>query len=124
MFYLNLILSLWVLLLNDPIKRCNNFHRGNFVYAKSEYKGVVIHRFANEQVEQVGDTLKIFFSIKWLDDCNYILVPNKVFYKSVENVLPKDTILVHITEVLSDTSYRYTAIANTVETKYIIIKLK
>ena len=102
---------------------CNNFHEGIFIYQEGEYKGVKVHRSLSEQTEIIGDTITAYFFIKWVSDCSYMLIPNKVSYKSKENVLQKDTIKVNIIDVLSDTSYRYKAIQKDVATENIMVKV-
>ncbi len=113
--------STWFLLYLNYYINCENFREGTFIY--QDYEGVKVCRTLNEQTEIIGDTLITSFSIKWVSDCSYLLIPQKVIYKSKENVLPHDTIQVDIIEVLSDKSYRYKAITNGVETKYTMVKI-
>ena len=102
---------------------CASFREGTFMYQELVYQGVTIHRTPNEQMEIIGDMLITSFSIKWISDCSYILIPQKVIYKSKENDLPKDTIKVDIIEILSDTSYRYKAITKGVANEGTMIKI-
>lgn len=111
----------WFLLYLNCYNNCENFREGTFIY--QDYEGVKVHRTLNEQTEIIGDTLITSFSIKWVSDCSYILIPQKVIYKSKENALPQDTIKVDIIEVLSDKSYRYQAITKGVATKYTMVKI-
>ena len=48
---------------------CSNFREGVFIYKEASLKGVKIYRTLNDQIEIVGDTLVVSFSIKWIGDC-------------------------------------------------------
>ena len=106
-----IFLSLGVIIsCNQKQPECKDFRTGTFVYGEKEWKGVVIHREQDSQVEILGDTLTAYFKVIWTGDCTYDLVGEKVVYHEESNPLNIDTLHVTITEVINDSTYRYTSI--------------
>jgi hypothetical protein len=103
--------------------RCGNFHEGVFVYKEAEFSGGFVIRTETKQTETSGDSLKVESTIIWDSDCSYKLVFIGAYSKFREVEVPQDTVYVTITEVLSDSSYRYKAVVNGSVTEYTMIKL-
>jgi hypothetical protein len=102
---------------------CYRFYSGSYIYKEDVLRGVKIERNQHKQIETIGDTLIAYFIIEWQDKCSYNLIPEKVLYKSIENLLPKDTIHVSIIEISSDSSYRYRAITKKDTVVHTMIKV-
>ena len=115
------LLIIYLLFFQPQQNSCANFYQGKFAYENK--KELKIYRTLNEQIEFIGDSIATTFSIKWVNNCNYILIPKKVIYEMKIYDLPKDTIFVYITEILSDSSYRYKAVVNNSETIDTIYKV-
>ena len=91
---------------------CANFRNGKF---KSTYNGhtAMIERSGSNQTEYLvntKDSLKILFTVKWLDDCSYTLTPTKESFGKYPK-LPKNALItVNMTNVTA-TSYTQTSIS-------------
>jgi hypothetical protein len=90
--------------------QCKDFRAGTFVYGEKQWSGVIIHREQNSQIEILGDTLSAYFKIIWTGECTYDLVGEKVVYHSEINPLLIDTLHVTISEIINDSTYRYTSV--------------
>ena len=88
---------------------CKNFQTGTFRYGENQWASVKIFREKDSQVEILGDTLKAYFKITWTGDCTYDLVGEKVEYNSEIQPLEVKTLHVTITEIINDSTYRYTS---------------
>ena len=88
---------------------CNSFKTGTFRYGENEWASVKIFREKDTQVEVLGDTLSAYFKIVWTGDCTYDLVGEKVVYNSETQPLTVKTLHVTITEIVNDSTYRYSS---------------
>jgi len=88
---------------------CSNFKSGTFIYGEKEWESVKIFRDQDSQIEIIGDTLTAYFKILWTGDCTYDLTAEKVVYKSESHPLEIKTLHITITEILNDSTYRYTS---------------
>ena len=106
-----------------PKTPCGNFHEGVFVYQEAEFRGTMVVRTETQQTETSGDTIVIESHIIWDSDCSYKLAVVAAYSKTRTLEIPQDTIYVTITEILSDTSYRYKAVVSGNVMEHTMIKL-
>ncbi len=98
--------------LSAQSSNCAKFRNGKF---KSTYNGhtAVMERSGSNQTEYFvnrKDSLKIFFTVKWVDYCTYTLTPTKETFDKYPK-LPKNAfITVNMTNVTA-TSYTQTSIS-------------
>jgi len=88
---------------------CKNFRTGTYKYGSNEWAAVKIYRKDDTQIEVLGDTLSAYFKITWTGECTYDLVGEKVIYNSETQPLEVKTLHVTITEIINDSTYRYTS---------------
>ena len=69
---------------------CKKFHSGTFTYPDSPYKNTTITRTETTQTE-VNKAKNLFFSgtIRWVSDCEYIIVLDKSNAEGAEEMLGK-----------------------------------
>lgn len=86
-------------------KKCADFKTGTFEYSDQLYSDLKVIRTDSTQTEiNEKNGLEMHSSIKWIDDCNYVLTITKVLNADLENVVG-NTIEVEIFETKSD-SYK------------------
>jgi hypothetical protein len=104
----NLLLILILnLTLNSCVKEknCASFKTGTFQYSDQLYSDLKVIRTDSTQTEiNMKNGLEMHSSIKWINDCNYVLTITKVLNADLENVIGK-IIEVEIVETKSD-SYK------------------
>lgn len=87
---------------------CDNFKTGKFEYSDPKYREWQITRTDSTQTEISTKTgIEIYSSLKWLNDCEYILTCNKVINPTTTNITGK-VFHVKITDVYSN---RYSCVA-------------
>jgi hypothetical protein len=85
--------------------KCSNFKIGTFKYSDPLYADLKVIRTDSTQMEiNTISGLEMHGSIKWINECNYVLTITKVLNADLENVIGK-TIEVEIIETKSD-SYK------------------
>lgn len=68
--------------------KCANFKTGNFEYSAPKYAEWNITRTDSTQIEISTKTgIEIYNSVKWLNNCEYILTCNKVVNPTSENII-------------------------------------
>ena len=83
-------------------KKCTDFKTGTFKYTDQLYSDLKVIRTDSTQTEiNSKNGLEMHSSIKWINDCNYVLTITKVLNADLENVIGK-TIEVEIVETKSD----------------------
>ena len=83
-------------------KKCSDFKIGSFIYSDPLYANLKVIRTDSTQIEiDVKSGFEMQSSIKWIDDCNYLLTTTKVLNADLEKALGK-TIEVEIVETKFD----------------------
>ncbi len=86
-------------------KNCADFKTGTFEYSDEIYSDLKVIRTDSTQTEiNTKNGLEMHSSIKWINDCNYVLTITKVLNADLENVIGK-TIEVEIVETKTN-SYK------------------
>ncbi|WP_345170424.1 hypothetical protein [Algibacter aquimarinus] len=69
-------------------KKCSDFKVGDFKYSNPEYSEWIINRTDSTQIETSTKTgIKIFSSVDWKSDCEYILTSYKVLNSDAKNIV-------------------------------------
>ena len=101
------LLLILFLTLNSCVKekKCTDFKTGIFEYSNKLYSDLKVIRTDSTQTEiNSKNGLEMHSSIKWINNCNYVLTITKVLNADLENVIGK-IIEVEIVETKSD-SYK------------------
>lgn len=71
-------------------KECSDFKTGTFEYSDQLYNGLTVVRTDSTQIEiSKKNGLEIHSSIKWIDDCNYVLTITKVLNDNLDSIIGK-----------------------------------
>ncbi len=99
--------------------KCSQFRTGKFEYSEPKYSEWEVTRTDSTQIEISTKTgIEIYNSVKWVNECEYILTCTKVINPTASDIIGK-IYTINITDVYSN---RYTCIANS-ETEDIILNL-
>lgn len=83
-------------------KTCSDFKTGKFKYANPKYAEWEVTRNDSIQIETSTKTgIKIYNTIVWNSDCNYVLTPRKVKNAKAKNYVDK-VFYVQIIKTLND----------------------
>jgi hypothetical protein len=111
---LNLItLSFLTTISHAQINSCSLFRNGKF---KTTYNGTtaIVDRKGTQQSEYFirgRDTIRLDFTVKWIDDCIYTLTPDSEAFKKNPKMPKNAVITVKITDPKTN-SYTQTATSN------------
>lgn len=108
-----IILSFLTIGANAQTFRCSLFKNGKFT---TTYNGTtaIVDRKGSQQSEYFirgRDTIRLNFTVKWIDDCNYTLTPDSEAFKKNPRMPKNAVITVKITDP-QKTSYTQTATSN------------
>ena len=104
-------------------KKCSDFKTGTFEYSNQLYNGLKVIRTDSTQTEiSKKNGLEIHSSIKWIDDCNYVLTITKVLNENLDSIIGKK-FTVEIIETKLD-RYRLKSKSDAGEMELELIKLK